>query len=147
MKALREYRCPTTYRDIVLHARDQHAHRIAELKRAEKQIRAIEPDLARLYEAKIGFDVGAYSMHLTDVSHHAVDSRRARWALHINAGAFSSSGDRLIAGFIGLGWIVESGNTSAGLGTVVLRKPKTQVLVHLHGRPEYVLSILPKEVE
>jgi hypothetical protein len=147
MKTLAKHQRPTTYRGIVQHACDQHARRIAELKRAEKQIHAIEPDLARLDEAQIGFDVGDYSMHLRDVSNPAAGEQRARWALHISAGVFSSSEDKLIAGFIGLGWIVESGRTSAGPGTIVLRKPKTQVRVHLHGRPEYVRSLLPKEDE
>ncbi|CAN7440297.1 ACP synthase [Paraburkholderia terricola] len=144
MKPLVRSRRPTAYSEIVQHACDAHARRLAELKRAEKHIRAIERDLTLLDEAKIGYDVSEYSMRLQDVSDPTAGDHRAKWALHISAGVFSSSGDRLIAGFIGLGWIVESGKTTANFGSVVLRRPKTQTRIHLHGGPEYVGSILPK---
>jgi hypothetical protein len=146
VKKLTQHKQPTTYKEIVQHACDQHARRVAELKRAEKLIRAIESDLTRLNEANIGFDVGEYSMRLEDVSElRASVFHRAKWALYINAGSWAASGDTLIAGFLGLGWIVESGRVAENYARVVLRKLKTQTRVTITGRPHYVATLLPKE--
>jgi hypothetical protein len=146
VKPLTKFKRPTTYREIVQLAHDHHARRLAELKRAEKHIRAIERDLTLLAESGIVFDIGGYSMHLHDISEPTSINRRARWALHISGGIWSESEDKLIAGFIGLGWIVESGKVSATGGSVVLRQAKTQIRVHMYGRPDYLRSILPAEV-
>ncbi|WP_244306249.1 ACP synthase [Paraburkholderia lacunae] len=145
MKPLTKFKRPTTYKEIVQHACDQHARHLADLKRAERHIRAIERDLSLLDESGIGFDVGGYSMRLQDVSRPDSVNRRAKWALHISVGIWSINEDRLIAGFIALGWIVESGEATAHGGSVVLRQAKTQIRVHIYGRPEYLRSILPKE--
>lgn len=145
MKPLTKFKRPTTYKEIVQHAHDQHARRLAELKRAEKHIRAIERDLTLLDESGIGFDIGSYSMQLQDVSRPTSVNRRAKWALHISGGIWSGSEDKLIAGFIGIGWIVESGEVSAHGGSVVLRQAKTQIRIHVYGRPDYLRTILPKE--
>lgn len=58
---------------------------------------------------------------------------------------FSVNENRLTAGFIALGWVVESGRVSGPYGSVVLRKPKTQTRVRLDGNAEYLRTILPKE--
>ncbi|ASL45103.1 hypothetical protein bAD24_I16640 [Burkholderia sp. AD24] len=145
MKRPAQYRRPTTYAEIVRNAHIQHAGRISELKRAEKIIRAIEPDLEQLDKAGIGYDVGISSMRTVDVSATSSASRRAKWALHIAAGIFSINENRLTAGFIALGWIVESGSVRGPYGSVVLRKPKTQTRVRLDGNAEYLRTILPQE--
>ncbi|MFM0646891.1 ACP synthase [Paraburkholderia bryophila] len=147
MKRPAQYSRPTTYAEIVRNAHVQHAGRIAELKRAEKIIRAIEPDLEQLNKAGIGYDVGVNSMRIVDVSAASSASRRAKWALHVAAGIFSVSENRLTAGFIALGWIVESGCVNGSYGSVVLRKPKTQTRVRLDGNVEYLCTILPKGAE
>ncbi|WP_035546395.1 hypothetical protein [Burkholderia sp. 9120] len=145
MKRPTQYKRPTTYAEIVRNAHIQHAGRIAELKRAEKIIRAIEPDLEHLDRTGIGYDVGVSSMRLVDVSDYLSTTRRAKWALHVAAGIFSITENRLTDGFLALGWVVESGSVNGPYGSVVLRKHRTQTRIRLDGNAEYLRTILPKE--
>jgi hypothetical protein len=147
MKRLPTNARPTTYAEIIQIENTRHAGRLAELKRAEKLIRAIEPDLARLAEAGVAFDIGSPSVRLEDCSDPESYLRRSKWALRIDATCFSSWQNKLVDGFIELGWIVDSRRIYEHSGTVVLRRPKTQTRVKLDGNAEHIRHLPMKERE
>ncbi|HEY3599716.1 MAG TPA: ACP synthase, partial [Paraburkholderia sp.] len=62
----------------------------------------------------------------------------------LSAGAFRDSGDRLIAGFLTLGWLVDLTDLK-GIPVAVLRRPKTQVRVKIYGTDEYIGNLRPQE--
>lgn len=139
------FKKPSTYAEIVAFANDAHARRLAELKRAEKHIRAIQGDLTLLDEQGIYFDAGEYSMRLEDCRPASQWNARAQYALRIGTG-ISNMGDRTIGGFMALGWIVERIRSDRMFANVVLRRPKTQLRVLLDGSEALVNSLQPQEV-
>lgn len=143
MKRHYTYKHPTTYAEIVEFEHQRHKRRLLELKRAEKMIRAVAPELTTLSSLGLHFCVGEYSMHLVDCRRADDTHGRSKWALRINAGIFNSNGDRLTQGFLSLGWIMES--VDRKWRQAVLRRPKTQMRLMLDVTDEYAKSLQPKE--
>lgn len=135
---------PATYAEIVARVHKQLAYRLAELKRAEKLIRAIEPDLAALRAQNIAYDVDDYSMRVVDARDNHGPGSRTVYALNIGAGISTNSGDRLISGFIARGWIVEHTKPDQYFSRVRLRRPKTQVRILLTGSEAFVRALMPQ---
>lgn len=138
------YLPPSSYAGIVQAARDHHERRLAELKLAAKLIHAIEPDLAELGRRGVHYSVQNHSMRREDCRSDRTIGR-AVYALTIDTGIFSESGDRLIRGFIELGYEVERVQLDKYFPQAVLRKPRTHVRVMVHGTADYVNGL--KSVE
>jgi hypothetical protein len=124
-----EYKHPTTYAEIVEAETRMHARRLAELAKAEKMIRAIEPDLKALCDQRVPYAVSSYSMCLVDVRDGI--SGRAQYAVRIAGGIFSETRDLLPRALVTRGWIVERVKLSKHDSAVVFRRPKTQVRVQV----------------
>ncbi|KWC82743.1 hypothetical protein WL58_17890 [Burkholderia cepacia] len=137
------FKAPTTYRDFVEDVEHAYRRRLAELKRAEKLIRAIENDLRTLSEQhRLYVDHSDYTMHLVNC---AEIGARSQWGLRLRFGLFSSSSDRAVRALISLGWTFERTRTPNEVANVVLRKPKSQVRVVLDGSAALVDSLLNPE--
>jgi hypothetical protein len=147
MKRSNTYKHPTTYEELVALEHERHARRLGELKRAEKLIRAVAPDLTSLAEHGVFFAVNEYSMRLLDCRSASGAFSRSKWALFIDSGIYTEYGDRLIRGFLSRGWIVDSVDIDRALPKVVLRRPKTQVRVMFDATADVVKSLQPAEVD
>ncbi|VBG23788.1 Uncharacterised protein [Burkholderia pseudomallei] len=149
MKRMATYKHPTSYNEIVAHANAIHARRLAQLKKAEKHIRAIERDLALVAETGVYIAVDGYSMYLEDC--RAPDeyrySGRAKWALRVRAGIFNATADRAIRAFLALGWIVERIDIAPNCSNLLLRRPKTQSRLILDCSMGLAHSLRPQESE
>lgn len=149
MKRITSYKHPTSYNEIVAHANAVHARRLAQLKKAEKHIRAIERDLTLVAEAGIYIAVDGYSMYLEDC--RAPDEYhyrgRAKWALRVRAGIFSETADRAVRAFLALGWSVERIDTTSNRATLLLRRPKTQSRLLLDCTMKLAQSLQPQGAE
>ncbi|CAJ9628813.1 ACP synthase [Burkholderia pseudomallei] len=149
MKRITTYKHPTSYNEIVAHANAVHARRLAQLKKAEKHIRAIERDLTLVAEGGIYIAVDKYSMRLEDCrapgEYHY--NGRAKWALRIHAGIFSETADRAVRAFLALGWIVERIDTTPHRASLLLRRTKTQSRLLLDCSMELAQSLQPQEAE
>ncbi|TKC83858.1 ACP synthase [Trinickia terrae] len=147
MKRLRPYKHPTSYNEIVTYANEAHARRLAELKRAEKHIRAIERDLALLAEKGLFVAVGEFSMRLQDC--RAPDQYgpygRAKWALRLDTGIFSETSDRAVRVLLALGWIAERIDPAQRHANLLLRRPKTQSRLLLDCSTELARGLQPQE--
>ncbi|WP_414451484.1 ACP synthase [Burkholderia sp. 22PA0099] len=130
------YRPPTTYRELVQQAHDGLAAKLAQLKRAEKHIRAIEPDLRALHEQNgLFFAAERGSFMLRD--RRLTYASRAMYVLSLDSGAISRAySDRFVHAFLDLGWTFEREGLGGNYGTVILRKPKTQIRVELDASVE-----------
>lgn len=115
-----------TYAGIVEATKQAHARRLAELKSAERLIRAVEPDLAALRAQKVPYGIDNYSMCLRDVGD--LFGRR-QFALRILGGIFSESRDRLAQALLDRGYVVQKVTVNTSSSTLVLRREKTQVRV------------------
>ncbi|PTB19568.1 ACP synthase [Trinickia symbiotica] len=131
----------TTYEEIVATERRRHSGRLAELKRAEKLIRAIAPDLRSLSARGVCFSVGDLSMMLENCRPFTEWQSRRIWALRIWSGSISQRDDQLIEGFIGLGWRLESVTNDRLYPRVVLRRPKTRLRVTLEATVEFATAL------
>jgi hypothetical protein len=131
MKRLTTYKQPTTYAEIVETANKAHQHRLADLRQAEKLIRAIEGDLTLLAEHGARFSVGEGSMCVARLYLRGGSQSHATLALRIDTGVFCDAGDRLSKGFLELGWLIEDVDAEAHFPKVVLRRPKTKLRVLL----------------
>ncbi|MCV9914812.1 MULTISPECIES: ACP synthase [pseudomallei group] len=149
MKRMTTYKHPTSYNEIVAHANAIHARRLAQLKKAEKHIRAIERDLTLVAEAGVHVAVDGYSMYLEDCrapsEYHY--SGRAKWALRLRAGIFSETADRAALAFLALGWNVERIDIAPSRTNLLLRRPKTQSRLILECSMELAQSLQPQEAE
>lgn len=147
MKRATTYMPPTTYSEIVAAANRQHERRIAELKRAAKRIIAVERDLTKLAESTIYVDIDRYSMHLVDCRKIGDNAGRAQWGLRILPSvSLGNVPDRLVAGFLSLGWRVERVDLDGHYTKVVLRRPKTQLRLRLDCSLAYASSLELQEV-
>ncbi len=149
MKRMTTYKHPTSYNEIVAHANAVHARRLAQLKKAEKHIRAIERDLTLVAEGGIYIAVGEHSMRLEDCrapsEYHY--SGRAKWALRIHAGIFNETADRAVRAFLALGWIVERIDIAPNRANLLLRRPKMQSRLIVDCSMELAQSLQPQEAE
>lgn len=127
---------PTKYADIMYVEYERHARRVAELRDAEKLIRAIEPDLRELVAKGIHYASGVTSFYRLDIRNDRYTGR-AVYALVMDSGATMSLDDQLAKGFIGLGYEVERCEDSRHAPRVFLRRPKTQIRVVLRCTPEF----------
>ena len=134
---------PTTYEEIVAFQHELHAHRLSQLKRAEKAIRAISAELASLAERGMLVGVGHASMYLLDCKHYF---GRSKSALFLDSGIFRTQGNRLVEGFISFGWIVEAAKVE-GLPLVLLRRPKTQTRIVLDVTDEFARALQAQETQ
>jgi hypothetical protein len=132
MKRQTTYDQPTTYAEIVAAANKAHERRLADLRKAEKIIRAIEGDLTLLAEHGARFSVGEDSMYVAPLYLRGGSQNYATLALRIDTGIFSDAGDRLSKGFVELGWLIEDIDAEAHFPKVVLRRPKTKLRVLLY---------------
>lgn len=137
---------PTTYEEIVAFQHKQHAHRLGQLKRAEKAIRAISAELASLAERGMLVGVGHASMCLLDCKHYFETDGRSKSALFLDSGIFRTQGNRLVEGFISFGWIVEAAKVE-GLPLVLLRRPKTQTRIVLDVTDEFAKALQAQEIQ
>ncbi|KVD73984.1 ACP synthase [Burkholderia sp. ABCPW 14] len=149
MKRHATYKHPTSYNEIVAHANAVHARRLAQLKKAEKHIRAIECDLTLVAEGGIYIALDEYSMRLEDCRspHEYGLNVRAKWALRIGTGIFSETADRAVRAFLALGWIVERIDATPHRAKLLLRRPKTQSRLLLDCTVELAQSLQPHEAE
>lgn len=149
MKRITTYKHPTSYNEIVAHANAVHARRLAQLKKAEKHIRAIERDLALVAEAGVHIAVGEHSMRLEDcrAPGECRYTGRAKWALRIYAGIFNETADRAVRAFLALGWIVERIDIAPNRANLLLRRTKTQSRLLLDCSMELAQSLQPQEAE
>lgn len=138
------YLPPSSYAGIVEAARAHHERRLAELKLAASLIHSIEPDLARLVRSDIYYNVLDHSMRREDCRANRM-SGRAVYALSIDTGIFLESGDRLIRGFLDLGYQVERVQLDKYFPQAILRKPKTQIRVMVRGTTDYVNGLKSRE--
>lgn len=141
------YKHPVTYDEIVAYEHDRHTRRLKQLKQAEKAIRAVSSDLATLAERHLIVSVGGHSMYLHDCKHYFEMNDRSRFALFMDAGIFRENGDRLVEGFLGLGWLVEAVNAERALPRVLLRRHKTQARIILDVTDEFAKSLKSGEVQ
>lgn len=147
MKRLTSYMPPTTYVEIVAAADRQHKQRIAELKQAAKHIVAVESDLTKLAESQIYVDIDRYSMRLVDCRKAGDCESRSQWALRILPSISIGSGaDRIVDGFLSLGWIVERIDLDGSFTKVILRRPKTQIRLALDCSLAHATSLQSPEV-
>ena len=141
------YKHPTTYEEIVAYEHDRHTRRLMQLKQAEKAIRAVSDDLATLSAHHLVVSVGGHSMYLLDCKHYFETNGRSKSALFLDSGIFRQNGDRLVEGFISLGWLVEALNAERALPRVLLRRLKTQVRIILDVTDEFAKSLQSREVQ
>ncbi|QIX18361.1 ACP synthase [Burkholderia multivorans] len=149
MKRVTSYMPPTTYVDIVAAANRQHEQRIAQLKRAAKHIVAIEGDLTRLAESRIYVDFDRFSMYLVDCRKADDYESRSQWALRILPSpslSFGNGADRVVDGFLSLGWIVDRVDLDRSFTKVILRRPKTQIRLVLDCSLAHATSLQSSEV-
>ncbi|RQR37832.1 ACP synthase [Burkholderia sp. Bp9142] len=125
---------PTTYAGFVEHAETCYRRRLAELKRAEKQIRAIEPDLRALHKKyQLAVSPADYSLVLR--AHRENYSSRAQYVLRLGTGISAEYSDRFVHAFLALGWECERVCGDTKYAPVILRKPKTQLRIELDASP------------
>jgi hypothetical protein len=138
---------PTTYDEIVEVENDRHARRLRELKRAEKAIRAISDDLAKLAERRLFVDVAEYSMYLVDSNLRFKLSCRSKSALFLGTGLCVERGDRIANAFIDLGWQLQAVDVRLHYSQALLRRPKTQSRIVLDVTGEFAKSFQSCEVQ
>ncbi|RQR81466.1 MULTISPECIES: ACP synthase [unclassified Burkholderia] len=145
MKRPDPFKPATTYAEFVAHAEYVHQRRLSDLKKAEKQIRAIESDLRTLYERhKLSINYNDHSMVLIDC---ATDyGMRAQWGLRIGAGISGEYSDRVVRAFLEMGWVFERARRECGYAAIVMRKPKTQLRILLDGSRGLIESLKTPEV-
>ncbi|MDR6500336.1 hypothetical protein J2785_003492 [Burkholderia ambifaria] len=132
MKRVTPYVPPTTYAAIVADTIRRHEQRITELQRAAKHIIAVERDLTKLAESKIFVDTDRYSMYLVDYRKAGSNEGRRQWALRILPSySIGNAADRVVDGFLSLGWIVERVDPDGSFTKVILRRPKTLIRLAL----------------
>jgi hypothetical protein len=139
------YEHPTTYEGFIAYEQDCHARRLAQLKRAEKAIRAVTPDLTLLAQRRLSVGVGRHSMYLVDCSYLFQTEGKPKSALFMDSGLFRANGDRLVDGFISLGWVVEA--VGVNRYQVLLRRPKSQTRIVFDVTDECAKSLRPREVQ
>lgn len=132
---------PTKFGDIVNVEYQRHARRVAELRAAEKQIRAMEPDLRELVGKGIFYSASERSFQRIDARTDR-SIGRAVYALTLDHGVFSACGDQLAKGFIDLGYEVERCEDCRYMPRVFLHRPKTQIRVTIRCTPEFRDSII-----
>lgn len=137
---------PTTYEEIVAFQHELHAHRLSQLKQAEKTIRAISAELASLAERGMLVGVGHASMYLLNCKHYFETDGRSKSALFLDSGIFRAQGNRLVEGFISFGWIVEAVKVER-LPQVLLRRPKTQTRIVLDVTDEFANTLRAQGVQ
>ncbi|WP_257835043.1 ACP synthase [Burkholderia glumae] len=146
-KSVTAWKPPTTYREMVQHAQDELQRRLRQLKKAEKQIRAIEPDLRALSEKHgLHFATSHHSFSLRD--RRESYSSRAQYVLFLTDDAISDAiRDRYVHAFLDLGWQFEREGQShrCHYGTIILRKPKTQLRVELYASTQLRESLTGRE--
>ena len=133
------YKPPVTYVELVEHAREDLNRRLAALKKAEKYIRAIEPDLKILRDQHgLNFSRSDYSFALIKrlVGSEEPGSLRDVNVLQLSTAYFSGARDRYVPALMTMGWLFECESVSGDYGRVILRKPKTQIRIEVETSPE-----------
>jgi hypothetical protein len=147
MKRMPAYEHPTSYEAIVANQCERHEHRLRELKRSEKAIRAVSPDLSSLAKLGLHVDIGDYSLYLIDHRRRFRTNGRSKSALYLATGYLNNTSDRFVEAFMSLGWIVEAINIDPVLGQVLLRRPRTETRIVLDVSEELAKSLGSQEVK
>ncbi|MDE1007541.1 MAG: ACP synthase [Paraburkholderia fungorum] len=127
-----EFKHPSTFTEIVAFANERHAERMSRLKAAETLIRAVEPDLRFLLDTGRPFVVDSDSFERAEWHHGVEPGAPKKRALRIAGSVFEGSNDRVLAGFIERGWLVECVHAEKYLSKALLRRPKTKTRVILN---------------
>ncbi|MEX3951999.1 ACP synthase [Paraburkholderia sp. EG287B] len=134
----------TTYAEMVSQERRDLEARLKRLAQARKLIVALEPDLQRLRDKNVNFNVDGRFGLIVDCREDVLIGRAVN-ALRLDTGISDASGDRAVRALLDLGYVIERRHGDPRWPSAILRRPKTQIRPIVRCTPAGLATLLESE--